>query len=515
MAELPIKRVIERYNKAKTARDANRDIYEEAIELTNPFKNTWNSSMNHRQPTVQYQSQSQIAAKNFIDNLIKNYSPPYARWAELQIGPGIPEDKATFFDSILEKINDITFDYLKTSNFGASTAEMYYDLGLGTGCQDIVATNESNPLLFINNPTSTFCISTRADGFVDGRFVERKIKIGDVEAVYRGRFKFNKQLSDIEEKNPDQEIVLIEAVYYDHVNFVWYMDIIHKSSRHRGHSSVYSECPRITPRWSRISDIAMGIGPFILALADARQLNTLEQFTITSAAMSTYGVYTVAGDDALSLHNISLSPSMFIPVERNGGSSGPSIAPLPSVGNFNAQQFMLDDKRNTVKKAMLDDSLPEERRQPQSAFEFAKRIEDLQANIGASLMQLYDEHAQPLMRRVVSILQEHGAYDSIPDLPDNFASFINNFDVKINITSPVSRVQSSADVQAFLQAYGALQQISPEVAQMAVNIEKLPQYIFDKMGAPSSLLRTPEEMKQMQQQAQMQQQQESIDNATV
>jgi hypothetical protein len=164
--------------------------------------------------------------------------------------------------------------------------------------------------------------------------------------------------------------------------------------------------------------------------------------------------------------------------------------------------------KDQIRQIMLDRRLPPETAQPKTAFEIAERMKELETDIGAALPQLYYEDVMPAVRRIVSILQTSGHLDAvlqpllgkIPNL--SLADLLNGFALKVKITSPISRLQSVQDVQAFSQAFSIIQGILPEISTMSLNLPKTVHWIFQKLGAPNNLLLPEQELQQLQQQLQ-------------
>lgn len=492
MKPLPEEAVIKRYQKAAAERDESRALFEEAIEYINPFKNTYNISSGHNINTVQQDSNPMAAAVNFVNILSKKFTPMFTRWAELKPGPQLDPNKVAQIEGILDKVNNITFAYIDSSNYAAVKSQVYFDLGISTGCYDIVEGDIKNPLLFVNNPLSSLSLSQRANGFVDAKFVNRQIKVGDLRHIFRNRFIMTDDLLKLEKDDPEREEEFIEAVYYNDEYMVWNYDVIHGKTKKRGFSESYVECPRITPRWMTIPGHTLGIGPFTLALSDIRNLNTTRRYELESAAFSTFGMYMVEDSSRLNPNNWVLEPGAFLTVERNGAT--PSVAPLPGAGNFQAQEFLINGMVDKIRMLMLDKRLPPESGQPKTAYEISERLKDLETDIGAALPQLFFEDVQPAMKRIVSILQRVGAYDSIPNLPQNFSNLIDNINIKISITSPISRAQSMQDVQALTQAMTLVQSLYPQMSQFVTKLPDVCHWIFERLGAPRSLLLEPNQI---------------------
>jgi hypothetical protein len=492
MAQLEIDRLLERAKKGFTDRDANRQLFEDCYEYMQPFRNTYSNNGSQaaggsfNKPSKQYDSTAMISAANFVNTMQANFTPVFTRWAELKAGPGIPEKNRAKMNKELSKLTDLIFAYLNASNFATASAEMYFDWGIGTGSLWLFEGDEQQPLNFIATPRSQMGLVEGKFGSVDSRFRQYKLKARLIPATYPGA-KLNADLETCMKDKPDEEIELIEACYYDYEQFVWHYEVIHEKSKHRILHREYAEEICFTPRWLKIPGFADGVGPFILALLDVKTLNKVKEFMLRSAALNIFGVYTVANGGAFNPNAATLNPGTFIPVERNGGPNGPSIAALPRNGDFQMQDFLLRDLQDSVRKVMLDNRLPPETPQPKTAFEISQRIKEFQVNIGSAYGRAMFEFVQPLFKRIIAILAKKG----LITLPEGFA--IDNFFVQVQVVSPIAQTQAMEDVQKLVNAMQIVGGVNPQLVLSRWEIEKLPQWLTEKTGAPAALLRDGED----------------------
>lgn len=486
-------RLIERAKKSFGERDSNRGMMEDAMEIINPFRNTYSGQKDsHNKPSKQFDSTAMIAANNFVNTMQSKFTPPFARWAELKAGPGVPEKQRKAMNKELAKLTDVVFTYLNASNFSNASAEMWWDLGFGTGCMFVLEGDETNPLNFVTVPGSQIGLEEGTFSSVWGIFRERKCKGRLITATWKDA-KLPKDLADSIKEKGDQEVDLVEAIYWDNTDMVWRYEVLHEGSKSSLLMREFGEDVALTPRWMKIPGYNTGIGPFLLAMADYKTLNKMKELSLKMAALNVFGTYTVANNAGFNANTAVIRPGAFIPVERNGGPNGPSIAALPSTGNFQIQEFMMNDLKDQIRQVMLDNRLPQESSAVRSAFEISQRIKELSTDIGAAFGRLYFEFVQKLFRRVVAILQRKG----LIQLPEGFD--IDNFFVQVQVTSAIAQTQAVEDVQKFTQAFSIIQGISPQLALMAVEVEAAPDWLFEKIGAPATLLRSEDGKQQMQQ----------------
>jgi len=211
-----------------------------------------------------------------------------------------------------------------------------------------------------------------------------------------------------------------------------------------------------------------------------------------NASLSIAGVYTAADDGVLNPQTISIRPGAIIPVARNGGPQGESLRMLPRSGDFNVSQIVMNDLRMSIKKILLDDTLPNDSMSARSATEISFRAQELAQNLGSAFGRLITETMIPLVSRFLSVMDDRG----LIELPLE----VNGLQVKVTPIAPIAQAQGIGDIEKIVQWSQISQGLGPE-GQMAVKTSAISDYVADKLGIPASLRTTPQERQQMAEQA--------------
>lgn len=489
MAKLPPSKLHSMANKAFSDRDANRNLFVDCYELYSPYRNTLSASGDSfNKPTRQYDSTAQISAASFVNTIQREFTPPFTKWSILKAGPGVPKDKVGQLNEQLEKISEIFFSYLNASNFITASAEMYFEWGIGTGCLWFHEGDEVNPFNFIASPISELGLCEGKHGNVDARFRKYKLKGKLIKETWP-KANISKFL-DID-SSPEKMHDILECFYYDYTDLLWRYDVVIGDECIFYDEHLEEIC--MTPRWLKIPGFTYGVGPFIMALADVKTLNKLKEYLLRSAALDVAGVYTISGDGALNPNTLNISPNTFIPVERNGGESGPSIQRLDTSASFQLQEYIANGLQDQIRKTLLDNRLPAETPQPKTAFEIAQRMREFQTDIGGAFGRGYFEYVQKLWKRGLSILAKRKLIDLPPGLT------VDNFFVQVQVVSPIAQTQQAEEVQRFMQSYQMISMINPQLAATSYKVEELPRWLTEMTGTPSKLLRSEAESAQMQQ----------------
>lgn len=490
MAKQSPEKLLKRAEKAFEERDANRNLYEDCYEFYSPYKNTLTQQgKTFNKPTRQYSSIGQTCAMSFVNTIQRELTPPFTVWSMLKAGAGIPEEARQELNERLEKISEIFFGYLNSSNFAIASAEMYFEWGIGTGCLWFYEGNEEHPFNFVSSPISEMGISEGINGKVDYRCRRRQIKNNQLKTYWP---KSTIPSTINMQTDGEKESEVTEHFYYDYEELIWRYDVCVKEECI--FYTTHKEEICMTPRWAKTPANALGFGPMIMALADTKTENKLKEFLLRSAALDVAGVYTITSDGALNPNTLNLAPNTFIPVERNGGENGPTIDRLDTSSNVQLQEYIVTGLQDSIKKTLLDNRLPAETAQPKTAFEIAQRMREFQTDIGGAYGRGYFEFIQPLWKRGLAILARRG----LIDLPDGFT--VDNFFVQVNVMSPIAQTQQAEEVQRFVQAYQMVAMINPQMAQTRYKVEEIPAWLTEMMGTPSKLLRNPAEAAKLEEQ---------------
>ena len=206
-------------------------------------------------------------------------------------------------------------------------------------------------------------------------------------------------------------------------------------------------------------------------------------------------MYTAADDGVLNSNTIQIKPGAIIPVARNGGPQGESLRPLPRSGDFNLTQLEINELTQSIKRILLDESLPPENMSARSATEVVERMKELSQNLGSAFGRLINETMIPLVSKMLEVMDERG----IITLPLK----VNGLEVKISPVAPLAMAQNMDDIQNVLQYAQIAQQAGPEGA-MSIKVGDMLDYVAEKLGVPQKLRPTPQERQMMQQQMQQQ-----------
>jgi hypothetical protein len=496
MTALSLNKLNKRIDAAESVQSQYKTLFESAYELALPQRNLWTTYSQGSNKMEKVYSSAGIAALNgFVNRMQSSLTPPFTTWAELKAGPQIDKSVKVDVDRILADETETIFSNLNSSNFPVAVGEMYYDLAVGTGAMLILEGDDETPLDFTSVPTSELALDEGKNGKINGIFRKHSVVGRGVFETWKD-VKPTKELLDQIKDSPEKEITFKEVTYLDEKEGIWRYEIIfNKESRIV--ERVYEVNPWVIVRWSKIAGEVFGRGPLLQALPDLKELNKAKELNLRSTQLNIFGAYTVADDGVTNVNTIKIQPNAMIPVARNAGPNGPSIAALPKTGDFNAQNFMFDDLKMQINKLLLNDSLPPDAGPVRSATEIVERMKQLQVDTGAAFGRLIFEFVQPLLQRVIHILEKKGLIKSVQG-----GIKIDNKHVTTQILSPIAKTEAVEEVNGIVQADQILKSIDPtgQLTQMTLNTEDLGTLIAEKLGVPPSAIRSIEEKDALKQQ---------------
>jgi hypothetical protein len=438
----------------------------------------------------------------FANRMQSGVFPPQRNFCRLLPGTDIPQAKHAEVSRILGAYTDRMFAVIRSSNFDIAMGEFLTDLGIGTACMCIQPGDAANPVNYICVPP--YLVRFDEDEFGRPCNVYRKIKIKPelIERLWKGA-ELNDDLRNALRDKPHEEVELLECTSKDLESGAWWYQVVTLKGEHEVYKRKQRYSNWVISRYSKLAGELMGRGPVMSALPDIRTLNKVKELILRNAAKAVSGVYTGRDDGVLNPNNVKIIPGAVIGVASNGGPQGPSLQALQSSADFNVAQLVINDLVMSIKKIMLDESLPPDNMSARSATEVVERMKELAQNLGSAFGRLIDEVEIPIVETTLMVLDERGVIE--------FPLQVNGREVKVIPTAPLANAQFMEEVESVVNFAMIAQQVSPMEGKVALDEGKVIDYIGEKMGIPADLRRTPEEraakmdemMKQAAQMAQM------------
>ena len=494
--------LIKRHDIAMRKKDDFRDLYDEAYEFALPQRNLydgyWEGKVGGSKKMARvFDSTAINSTQRFANRLQSGIFPPQRSWCRLEPGPDIPEDRKNEAQAALDVYTDKLFATLKQSNFDIAMGEFLLDLAVGTAVMIVQPGDDVSPINFVPVPQYLVSFEEGANGQVDNVYRRMRIKGESIQQQWKDA-KIDPELQKKIDDKPTDDVELVEATVFDYRSGKYGYYVIHKESKTEVVYRVMPYSPWVVARYMKVAGEIYGRGPLITALPDIKTLNKTLELLLKNASLAIAGVYTAADDGVLNPNTVKIIPGAIIPVARNGGPQGEALKALPRSGDFNVSQIVINNLQMSIKRILLDESLPPDNMSARSATEVVERMKELSQNLGSAFGRLINETMIPLVTKTLEVMDSRG----LVDLPLR----VNGLEVRITPVAPLAMAQSMDEVNKVLQFAQIAQGAGPE-GQMSLKVGEMLDYVGEKLGIPAKLRTSPAERAQrMQDMAQMAQQ---------
>lgn len=506
MMRLNANQVADRSSKAFARKDLWRSIYEDCYRYALPQRNLYDgyyegSIPGQNKMNMVFDSTAIHSTQRFANRIQSGLFPPYKKWCRLEPGDDIPPERRAEVQQALDIYLEKFFTVLRQSNFDLAIGEFLLDLCVGTAVMLVQEGDDTAPITFTSVPQYLVALEEGPNGTVDNVYRKYKIRAEAISRQFPDAV-LPDSLQRLINDKPQETVELIEATIIDPERKDYCYHVIYEKTKEELLMRRMDTTPWVVSRYMKVAGEDFGRGPLVSAIPDIKTLNKTLELLLKNASIACAGVYTAADDGVINPANIRITPGSIIPVARNGGPQGASLAPLPRSGDFNVSQIVINDLRMSIKKTLLDDTLPPDNMSARSATEIVERMKELAQNMGSAFGRLITETMTPIVAKVLNIMDKKG----LIELPLK----INGLEVKIVPISPLAKAQNLEEINEIMQFVQIAGSLGPGgIAEMKPDL--IATYIGDKLGIPSNLRTTPEEKQQIMQQsmqmAQMQQQQ--------
>ena len=492
---LTLEEVIRRHKEAFARKDLWRSVYEEAYEYGLPQRNMYQGYYEGNVPgqgkmNRVFDSTAIDSTQKFANKIQSGLFPPYKKWCRLEAGNDIPPESRDEVQKKLDKYTDQMFTVMRQSNFDLAMGEFFLDLAVGTSVMLIQPGDAFNPIQFTAVPQYLIALEEGPQGTVDNVYRKYKIRTEAIMRTYPDAI-ISTELQRLIDNEKTEVVELFEAVIYHTERGDYCYHVIHPKSKSELVFRKIPESPWVVSRYMKVPGEVFGRGPLLTAIPDIKTLNKTLELVLKNASLAISGVYTAADDGVLNPSNVRIAPGSIIPVARNAGPQGASLAPLPRSADFNVSQIIINDLRMNIKKILLDESLPPDNMSARSATEIVERMKELSQNLGSAFGRLITETMTPVVARVLSIMNEKGMIR----LPLR----VNGLEVKITPISPLAKAQNLDDINDVMQ-FAQIANSLGAGGQAEIKPEMIAKYVGDKLGIPADLRTSDEEKEQIQQQ---------------
>lgn len=447
------------------------------------------------------------AARLCTARIIAEMTGTSARWFDYRLqNPDL--DQLEPIRRLLQSFSDKAYGICNSSSFRLAHVEATTDwVSYGTACMFV--NEDDGQLVFKAIPIQELYVAENKIGEVDVVFRKFKMSVRQAAQMWDPG-KFPESWSVALEERPDEEVEVLHcvmpnedyiegAIHNARFRFTsLYMSCKDKAIVHKGG---FKRMPyKVFRFWKRSGEV-FGGSLAMDALADIRMLNMMEEANIRNIQLEAFPPMVMAHDSVI----------MPLKVVPNGINYGGMSADgrrlidrlLPSPGNGQKLENMLEQKRMAIRSAFFVDPLINRENSIRTAAEVAKRSNEEMTGISPFLNRYEVEYLTPILDHILEYILRTDMSIVIPPQ-------LNGLLPTIEYTAPLAKTQRAQELNntlQFMQVVQTMAAANPDIL-MSIDSNALFMRLADLMGVPMDII-VPAEViaAQKAQQAQMQQQQ--------
>lgn len=507
MSDSRVDDIIRRQEKMATDRaifDSHwREIAERVLPRADHFRVNRNPGDKHTERV--FDATGPLALERFAAAMESMLTPRTQRWHKLKTG--VPQlDELPEVKAYLDEVTQLLFAvrYSPKANFASQANEVYMSLGaFGTGgmfIDDMIGRG----IRYRSIPLSEMYIAEDHQGRVDT--VHRRFPMTARQAAQRfGVDKLPEKIKQAAEKTPDQNFDFIHAVgprddmdlrRKDYKGMAWYSCYIALDGRTILSEGGYHSMPYAVGRYVTGVKEVYGRSPAMTVLPDIKMVNEMSKTIIRAAHKMVDPPLLLQEDGALQAFDLRPGALNYGGVNEQGNQL---VHPLQTGARLDIGEEMLEQRRKVINDAFLVTLFQILVDAPQmTATEAMLRAQEKGALLAPTMGRQQSEFLGPLIEREIDILARAGALPPMPDALREAGGL-----VEVEYVSPLNRAQRAEEgvaIMRTLEAVTPLAQIDPKV-MMIFDPEAIARELADINGVPAKVLRTPDQMKVMDEQS--------------
>ncbi|MFP4539149.1 MAG: portal protein [Dichotomicrobium sp.] len=433
------------------------------------------------------------AALRFAGRLQRDLAPLFQEFFAIEAGPLVPEgDQKKELTEEFQRIGKMANGVLSSGKFHMRFHEIAMDLFAGTGALNISAGDQAEPAKFRAAPITEIALEEDGDGEIDGT---------DWRKIYKARQlrrrwpdgDFSRRLKDLMDSNGEAELTIHQHTFYEASERRWKLKVWEEGQdqQEQFFEETYRTRPWITPRFFVVPGEPYGRGLAHLGLPSAKTTNKARELALMAAAFAVMGLWARRDDGTFNPDTATFEPLAMWQVGSTGGPLGPTLQRLEVPHNFDISSFVIEDERQQMKMAMMDDALPPMSGSVRSPTEIAERMAQLSQDLGGVYGRLTLEIVAPMVQRVIDILEQMGALQT--------TLTIDQLVTQVRVVAPIAAGQQAQKVQqttSWLEMIGMI--FGPQAVNMFARTEAIVPELARWLGVEERFIRSQEEITNLQ-----------------
>jgi len=495
-----IEALCRRLDEAKSKRGNWDGIFQEIADRVLPQAADFQSKRTDgaQRTELMFDATPALALTRFAAVIDAFFTPQNMRWHGLTVSDKslakAPRVKQ-FFDEVTDRL--FRARYSPRASFASQANEVYLGIGaFGSSAMFIDEDMRTQSIRYKSIPLSGTWFMENAHGRVDTVFRVFPWSLRQIEQRFPG--KLPDKLRSRLEKHPDELVDVAhfvgpasdyEPAEIGRRSMPWHSCYFLPGEKHELEEGGYNSWPFAIARYTTCSGEVYGRSPAWLALSSIKTLNAQKKTVLLAAHRAAAPPLLAHEDGVLSAFSTQPEAINYGAVSSDGR---PLVIPLNSGAKPEIGLDMMDIERQIINEGFLIDLFKVLAENPTmtatQAMELVQERANLLAPVGG---RLQTEWYGPQIEREMDILMRAG---QLPEFPPELIEAGGEYEVEY--TSPMARAARASEgiaIMRSLEAVTPLAQVDPSILD-GIKLDEIPGELWDINGAPSKLLRTPEEL---------------------
>lgn len=469
-----------------------------------------------------------LAVETFASILLGVLTNKSTKWFNLQTVDGKLGEINTV-STWLSQATEVMWNklYNPASGFEQALLEAFKDVGAFGTVATLIEEGSKFDLVFITQNIRNYLVSENSEGRVDSIII--KAQFSARQAIEKFGNDVNEQIKKIAEKNPYELFDFQLHIYprserdktkIDAINKAYagcWVDVKHKEIvKEIGWDSF----PVAVGRSEKSTDELYGTSRAMIALADARELNAIQQRYAESVELRLRPPLIQNADFAARLN---LSPGAINKATQNASYAGRSaIEPINTVGDLNGTLELAQEKKQSIREIFFLDKMKIFDNPNATATQVLElRAEGfrIMSSVATSIQEyldaILDRTFDILFRKSYAVNDLDGGGSSFnllsgavfPEMPNELK---NAPELKVVFVNPINQSQQTIElngIDVLINTVGSIAQMSPDVMDV-VNFDNVLRKKRSILNIDPELINDEKTVKQIRQERQSQQQQQ-------
>jgi len=493
-------------------------LFRTVASSTTDLGNELSSARGAKQTRRVFDSTAMIAARDLAAAIQGTLTNPATMWSKLRF----QDDELNNNDQAikwLEDVNRVIHETLNESNFKGEIGKTYQSFVTLANGPMFLESDDTDGFRFTSLHLGQVVWTQDKDGKVDT--VYRKFTMTAKQMVEKWEAKVHPDIMEALEKDPTKEFTILHCITPRKPEEVRLNDMGLAPGDKRPIASIYVdtshhvtieetgyyEMPVFIPRWGLMPGEVYGRGPGHLALPDTRTLNQVVHRSLQ--VLDRKIAPPILANQRDILGTLDVRPYGISVVRDVNG-----IREFTTQSNSQDVQISVEELKSSIRTIFYLDKLllpPRNEIGEMTAFEVARRTEEMDRVLGPTLSRLNNELLNPLIVRCFRILLRA---NRLPPLPETLQGVDVNVEIIfVNQLARAQQVQDVSTIQQWVQGLGLIAQLDPSVIDN-LDADGIARHTAKVLGVPEIAVANQDDIEQIRQQrAQQAQQTQALDSA--